>query len=111
MLSFMPTIRTLNSPRRTRALALFCAALLVGASAACKSDYPASGQQRARGEGRGGEARQVKTAKVEEMPVGASVAVTGTLAAQDEATLSVKVPGRVSAVGVDLGSVVRKGQV
>ena len=110
MLSFILTVRPFNSPRR--ALALFCAALLAAGSAACKSDYPASGQQRAPGEGRGGgEARQVKVARVEEMPVGASVAVTGTLAAQDEATLSVKVPGRVSAVNVDLGSVVRKGQV
>jgi RND family efflux transporter MFP subunit len=50
-------------------------------------------------------------ARVEETAVGASVAVTGTLAAQDEATLSVKVPGRVSGVSVDLGSVVRRGQV
>ncbi|HEV2708563.1 MAG TPA: efflux RND transporter periplasmic adaptor subunit, partial [Pyrinomonadaceae bacterium] len=46
-----------------------------------------------------------------EMPVGTSVSVTGTLAAQDQATLSVKVPGRLSVVGVDLGTVVRRGQV
>jgi RND family efflux transporter MFP subunit len=78
---------------------------------ACKSEYPAGGQQKAGGEGRGGEARQVKVARVEEIPVGASVSVTGTLAAQDEATLSIKVPGRLSAVTVDLGSVVRRGQV
>jgi RND family efflux transporter MFP subunit len=45
------------------------------------------------------------------MPVGASVNVTGTLAAQDEATVSIKVPGRVNSVTVDLGSVVRRGQV
>lgn len=85
-------------------------ALLLSATAACKSEYPASGQQRAPGEGRGGEARQVKVAHVEEMPVGASVNVTGTLAAQDEATLSIKVPGRISSIAVDLGSVVRRGQ-
>ncbi|HJQ34214.1 MAG TPA: efflux RND transporter periplasmic adaptor subunit [Pyrinomonadaceae bacterium] len=109
MLPFITTNRTHNFSRR--ALALLSAALLAAAAVACKSDYPASGQQRAPGEGRGGEARQVKVARVEETPVGASVSVTGTLAAQDEATLSVKVPGRVSAIGVDLGSVVRKGQV
>jgi RND family efflux transporter MFP subunit len=81
-------------------------------SFACKSEYPAAGQQRGPGEGRGGgEARQVKVARVEELPVGASVNVTGTLAAQDEATLSTKVPGRLNSVAVDLGSVVRKGQV
>jgi RND family efflux transporter MFP subunit len=95
-----------------RARAFVCAVLLAVACVSCKSDYPASGQQRAAGEGRGGgEPRQVKLARVEEMPVGASVSVTGTLAAQDEATLSVKVPGRVSTVTVDLGSVVRRGQV
>src|SRR5215207_2371384 len=95
-----------------RALFTLCA-LLLSASFACKSEYPASGQQRGPGEGRGGggAARQVKVARVEELPVGASVNVTGTLAAQDEATLSVKVPGRVSSIAVDLGSVVRRGQV
>ncbi|HEV2862828.1 MAG TPA: efflux RND transporter periplasmic adaptor subunit [Pyrinomonadaceae bacterium] len=82
------------------------------ACAACKSDYPASGQQRPAGEGQGGgDARQVRVARVSEMPVGTSVTVTGTLAAQDQATLSVKVPGRLSSVPVDLGSVVRRGQV
>src|ERR1044072_8832055 len=87
-------------------------ALLLSVSFACKSEYPASGQQKGPGEGRGGgEARPVKVARVEEMPVGASVSVTGTLAAQDEATLSIKVPGRVSSIAVDLGSVVRRGQM
>lgn len=104
-----------NSSRGARTFAAVCAFALLCASAACKSDYPASGQQKGPGEGRGGagggEARQVKLGHVEEMPVGASVNVTGTLAAQDEATLSVKVPGRVGAIMVDLGSVVRRGQV
>ncbi|MBV9928962.1 MAG: efflux RND transporter periplasmic adaptor subunit [Acidobacteria bacterium] len=80
------------------------------ASPACKSEYPASGQQKVPGAGGGGEARPVKVAHVEQMPVGASVNVTGTLAAQDVATLSIKVPGRLSTVTVDLGSVVRRGQ-
>jgi RND family efflux transporter MFP subunit len=79
------------------------------AASACKSDYPASGA------GKSGDAtsdaRQVKVAKVSELPVGASVQVTGTLAAQDQATVSVKVPGRLRALPVDLGSVVRKGQL
>lgn len=86
-------------------------ALVFSASAACKSEYPASGQQNGPGAGRGGESRQVKVARVEEQPVGVSVNVTGTLAAQDEATLSIKVPGRVNTINVDLGSVVRRGQV
>lgn len=92
----------------SRALAAACVASLVFASPACKSDYPASGQQRLAGDE--GAARQVKVARVAEIPVGASVSVTGALAAQDEATLSVKVAGRVGAITVDLGSVVRRGQ-
>src|SRR5947209_1220886 len=87
------------------ALAAACVASLT-LSAACKSDYPASSQQKQSG----GEARTVKVARVAEVPVGASVTVTGTLAAQDQATLSVKVPGRLGSVGVDLGSVVHRGQ-
>ena len=103
-----------NSSRGARLLAALCVFAILTLSAACKSEYPASGQQKGPGEGKGaggGEPRQVKLARVEEMPVGTSVNVTGTLAAQDEATLSVKVPGRVSSIAVDLGSVVRRGQV
>ena len=92
----------------TRALAAACAAAALISSAACKSDYPASSRQSLVADT--GAARQVKVARVEEIPVGASVTVTGTLAAQDQATLSVKVPGRLGVVSVDLGSVVRRGQ-
>lgn len=109
----MGRVFLLNSSPGARVIASVCAFALLFASAACKSEYPASGQQKGPGEGRGGggEPRQVKVGRVEELPVGASVNVTGTLAAQDEATLSVKVPGRLSSIAVDLGSVVRRGQV
>ena len=40
-----------------------------------------------------------------------AVAVIGSLAAHDEATLSVKVPGRLLTLDVDLGSSVQKGQL
>ncbi|MGB8508769.1 MAG: biotin/lipoyl-binding protein, partial [Pyrinomonadaceae bacterium] len=83
-------------------IVLFCGA--------CKSDYPTAAQQNPAGVNEAGGAREVKVARVVEMPMGRSVTVTGTLAAKDEATLSVKVPGRLSAVTVDLGSVVRAGQ-
>src|SRR5688500_7081550 len=75
---------------------------------ACKSDYPASGRQ-----GSGGAksaARQVKTAPVAQTPVGETVTVNGTLAAYDQTTVSVKVPGRLQSISVDLGSPVRRGQ-
>lgn len=111
----MGRVFVFNSSLGASILAAVCAFALLFASVACKSEYPASGQQKGPGEGRGGagggEPRQVKTGRVEEMPVGTSVNVTGTLAAQDEATLSVKVPGRLSTIAVDLGSVVRRGQV
>lgn len=76
---------------------------------ACKSDYPAGASQAQPG-GAQGAPRTVHTARVAEMPVGNLISVTGTLAAQDQATLSVKMPGRMHTITVDLGTVVRKGQ-
>jgi RND family efflux transporter MFP subunit len=109
MMSPGAILNKLTFSSRTRALAAVCVACVLPFLASCKSDYPASGQQKlVSGEGA---ARPVKVARVAEIPVGASVSVTGTLAAQDEATLSVKVPGRLGSVAVDLGSVVRRGQV
>ncbi|MGH8527546.1 MAG: efflux RND transporter periplasmic adaptor subunit, partial [Gammaproteobacteria bacterium] len=61
--------------------------------------------------GDGKTARQVKTALVVETPFGETVTANGTLAAYDQTTVSVKVPGRVRSIAVDLGSVVRRGQV
>ena len=76
--------------------------------ASCKSDYPASAKQSSPG---GKTARQVKTTAVVESPFGETVTANGTLAAFDQTTVSVKVPGRVKTIAVDLGSVVSKGQV
>ena len=77
----------------------------------CKSDYQAQQRQ---GQGRPGDnkaARQVKTAAVAETPFGETVTANGTLAAYDQTTVSVKVPGRVRVIAVDLGSVVTQGQI
>ncbi|HEX5707731.1 MAG TPA: efflux RND transporter periplasmic adaptor subunit [Pyrinomonadaceae bacterium] len=84
---------------------------LLAATSACKSDYPAGAQQKGPGGGGNREAREVRTARVEEMPVGQTVTVNGTLAAFDQTTVGVKVPGRLQGVAVDLGSVVRRGQL
>src|SRR6267378_4512123 len=78
-------------------------AALASISTSCKSEYPASASQ---GSGKNTAARQVKTARVVEMPVGQTVTVNGTLAAYDQTTVSVKVPGRLKTITVDLGSVV-----
>jgi len=75
----------------------------------CKSDYQAS-QRQARGDDAKAP-RKVKTAAVAETPFGETVTANGTLAAFDQTTVSVKVPGRLRTISVDLGSVVRRGQV
>src|SRR5229473_3976441 len=90
-------------------LASLCvAALLLASAASCKSDYPAS--SKAASPDSKSQPRQVKTAKVSEMPIGETVTVNGTLAAYDRVTVSMKVPGRLQTITVDLGSVVHKGQ-
>ncbi|HEY9232073.1 MAG TPA: efflux RND transporter periplasmic adaptor subunit [Blastocatellia bacterium] len=76
-------------------------------NAACKSGYPVS----AKNAPGAAETRVVKTAQVSEIPMERAVTVSGTLAAQDQATISAKVPGRVQTLAVDLGSIVHKGQV
>jgi RND family efflux transporter MFP subunit len=103
------TLTNLGPLKCTRLIAvMFC---LVGLlfSVACKSQYPASSRQGRPGDAK--TARQVKTARVEETPFGESVTANGTLAAYDQTTASVKVPGRLRTITVDLGSVVRRGQV
>jgi RND family efflux transporter MFP subunit len=85
------------------------AALLLGAVTACKSDYPASGKT-ANTDAKS-PARQVKTVKVAEIPVGETVTVNGNLTSYDQTTVGMKVPGRLQTISVDFGSVVRKGQV
>src|SRR5256712_6090108 len=91
---------------RTKVLCLLL--LLTAILSACKSDYPSSGK--AASPDSKSPPRQVKTARVIEMPVGETVTVNGTLAAYDHTTVSVKVPGRLETISIDLGSVVHKGQ-
>lgn len=79
-------------------------------STACKSGYPVAAKQNRAGEDATA-ARQVSLARVSEVPMERTVSVTGTLAAFDQATVSAKIPGRVRSITVDLGSVVRQGQV
>jgi RND family efflux transporter MFP subunit len=82
---------------------------VVCTSAGCKSDYPVSARNNPGAEAR--EPRQVKVARVSEISMESTVTVTGTLAAYEQATVSAKVPGRVKSIAVDLGSVVRQGQI
>jgi RND family efflux transporter MFP subunit len=56
-------------------------------------------------------ARAVTVARVAEGTLERTVTLTGTLAAEEQVALSLKVTGRVSELTVDLGSRVRRGQV
>jgi RND family efflux transporter MFP subunit len=56
-------------------------------------------------------AKPVKLSKSEARGLTQTVTAPGTLAADEQATLSFKVAGRVSEIKVDLGSQARKGQV
>jgi RND family efflux transporter MFP subunit len=100
----------LSNPPKLLRVVLFCAvAGLLLAATACKSDYPASGKT-TNSDGKS-QPRPVKTVKVAEMPIGETVTVNGNLAAYDQTTVGMKVPGRLQTISVDFGSVVRKGQV
>lgn len=100
-----------NITRRRRLASgaiLMCLLAGVLLGSACKSGYPVAAKNAPGGPI---ETRQVKIAPVTEVPMERVVTVTGTLAAYDQATVSAKVPGRVQAIIVDLGSVVRQGQM
>jgi membrane fusion protein, multidrug efflux system len=55
--------------------------------------------------------RKVTTVAAAEMPLEQLIVVTGTLAAEQEIILGMKVAGRISELPVDLGSTVQKGDV
>jgi len=86
---------------------LFCAVPFL--AGACKSDYQGSARQGRPDENKA--TRQVKVARVEETPFGETVTANGTLAAFDQSTAAAKVAGRLGSISVDLGSVVRRGQM
>ena len=99
LLSVGKTLRWAGACASLLLFLLFCAS--------CKSGYQASAKQQERS----GEPREVKTARVSQVSMERTVAVTGTLAAMDQATISAKIPGRLQTLAVDLGSVVKSGQV
>lgn len=55
--------------------------------------------------------KAVQVARAGVRPLERIVIATGSMAAHEQATLSVKVPGRVESVAVDLGSTVNKGDL
>jgi RND family efflux transporter MFP subunit len=93
-------------PRILPRAALF--AVLILSSVACKSGYPVSARNAS---GEATEARPVKISPASERSMERTITVTGTLAAYDQATVSAKVPGRLASISVDLGTVLRQGQI
>ncbi|MCX7825736.1 MAG: efflux RND transporter periplasmic adaptor subunit, partial [Verrucomicrobiae bacterium] len=55
--------------------------------------------------------RAVRVARAEVRPMERAIAATGSLAALERATLTIKVAGRLQSIAVDLGSVVQQGDV
>ena len=97
-----------RSLRNFRTLALLGAALLAVSGIGCgngKTSARAAGPEKAQGP------RPVRVVAATVGPLPRTVTVTGTLAADEEVFAGFKVAGRVSAITVDLGSPVRKGQV
>jgi len=72
--------------------------------ASCQSDTSAKSRENEK------KVRTVHVARAEEGKLARTVGVSGTLAAEEEVVLSLKVTGRVRDIYVDLGSRVRKGQ-
>src|SRR5438876_6150028 len=87
--------------RRALAAAILASLTLAGCS---KS-------QTAQARGRDETARAVRTEQVQQEAVRRAVEVVGTLAAEDEVTISSEAEGRVGRVLADLGDRVQAGQV
>jgi RND family efflux transporter MFP subunit len=93
-----------------RSAAILLGAILAATAvcAACQREAPAA--RRATG-AKVQEPRPVRVVPAVEGRLPRTVTVTGTLAADEEVAAGFRVAGRLSELAVDLGSVVRKGQV
>lgn len=87
----------------TAALALALAAFGCG-------DKPGPGAGGGRPPAAAAESREVKLGRVESKRLAKTLSVTGTLAADEQVTVGINVPGRLASIAVDLGSVVKRGQ-
>lgn len=91
-------------------LALLAMALVLLTSG-CEGGNPAAAaSKRSQGADPDAEARAVQVTKPFQEHVPRTIEATGTLAAQDQVDLAMKVPGRVAELLVDLGDTVTKGQ-
>jgi RND family efflux transporter MFP subunit len=89
-------------------------ALALGSLAACRGELPASAAQEKPKAGQaapGAPPREVRVVSAAERAMPRTVSATGTLAAEEQITLSAKVAGRVAKIDVDLGTRVKRAQV
>ena len=76
----------------------------------CRGEHPAAAQEKPKPQPQGPPAREVRVVPAAERTLAKTIVATGTLAAEDQLTLSAKVAGRVEIIDIDLGSRVRRGQ-
>ena len=81
----------------------FALVLVIASAAGCRGREPVSAAAAP-------DARAVQVVPVREAMLSRTIAVDGALAAEEQAVVSMKVAGRISALPVDLGSEVVKGQ-
>ncbi len=94
-----------------RPLIVTLAALAALGLFGCQGEPPASAaQDKSKGQGQALSAREVRLVPALERGLPRTITATGTLAAEDQITLSAKVAGRLERIDVDLGSRVRRGQ-
>jgi RND family efflux transporter MFP subunit len=102
---------TLRSLTDTLAI-LLATTFLIG----CGSDYPTTGAPKPAPAGTAGAATPAKTTSVRVVPAmeeraAGVVVASGTLAAEEQVVLGMKVAGRLAEITVDLGTRVKKGDV
>src|SRR5437879_13165377 len=85
-------------------------AFVVLASAGCSSDHTATASPQ-KGAPPAIKPRDVRVVPAKELKVVRTVSVNGTLNAEEQVVLSLKVTGRLANLAVDLGSRVHRGQV
>jgi RND family efflux transporter MFP subunit len=97
---------------RMPARPLIVITLMALASAGCRGELPAAAQEKSKASpsAQGSPAREVRVVAATERALPRTVAATGTLAAEDQITLSAKVAGRVEILDIDLGTRVYRGQ-
>jgi HlyD family secretion protein len=92
---------------------LGCVLVVLPLLAACRGESAAKaegGRAAPSASGRAGEPREVKLVPVSEQALDQTVRISGTLAADEQVTVSVKVPGRLATLSVDVGTAVKKDQ-